>query len=64
MTPHDLSGDKRDENSRTPDGILVHLPGGPPVLTRDAAKALLGILVELTTVETLDGPAEGARHDG
>jgi hypothetical protein len=41
------------------DEIIVHLPEGPPVLNQEASRILLAILVELTTVEVLDGPPEG-----
>jgi hypothetical protein len=41
------------------DGITVHLPPGLPVLTPEVCRILLAILVELTTVEVLDG--EGGR---
>ena len=64
MTPHDLDGCERDENSRARDEVIVRVPDEPPILTRGAARVLLGILVELTTVEPLDGPAEGVRRDG
>jgi hypothetical protein len=38
-------------------------PSERPVLTPRAAQVLLGILVELTTVESLDGPEGGVRRD-
>lgn len=37
------------------DEITVHLPPGLPVLTPEVCRILLAILVELTTVEVLDG---------
>jgi hypothetical protein len=40
--------------------IVVHLPSEPPVLNEETSRILLAILVELTTVEVLDGPPEGA----
>ena len=39
---------------RTADGLTVHLPSEPPVLTPVAARILLAILAELTTMETLE----------
>lgn len=44
-----------------PDAITVRLPAELPVLTRQTARILLGILVELTEVEVLDSRAEGDR---
>jgi hypothetical protein len=41
------------------DVVTVHVPVEIPVLTRGASRALLAILVEMTTVEVLDGPPEG-----
>lgn len=46
-----------------PDGITVRLPAELPVLTRQTARILLGILVELTTVEVLDGRTTGSLDD-
>lgn len=41
--------------------ITVRLPDELPVLTRSSYRILLDILIELTTVEVLDGPPEGGR---
>lgn len=43
----------RDSDS---DGITVHRPPEPPMLTTAASRILLSILVELTDVEVLDRP--------
>jgi hypothetical protein len=43
--------------------LVVRLPDEPPSLNREAARALLGILVELTEVPVLDGPGEGGPGD-
>lgn len=66
MTPCDLGPELavRDENSRTLADLEICLPDELPTLTPGAARVLLGILVELTTVEVLDGPVEGASCDG
>jgi hypothetical protein len=45
--------------SAADDKIVVHLPDELPVLNREASQVLLAILIELTTVEVLDGPSEG-----
>ncbi len=45
------------------DAVTVHAPAEVPALTRGASRILLAILVELTTVEILDGPPEGECHD-
>jgi hypothetical protein len=41
--------------------VIVVAPEEPPVLTASSALVLLGILVELTTVELLDDPSDGDR---
>jgi len=46
-----------------PDGVTVRLPAELPVLTRQTARILLDILVELTTVEVLDGHTTRSRDD-
>jgi hypothetical protein len=38
--------------------VEVQLPVEPPSLTRAASRVLLAILIELTEVPVLDGPAE------
>ena len=43
----------RDPDS---DGITVHLPPEPPMLTTPVSRILLAILVEPTDVEVLDQP--------
>jgi hypothetical protein len=43
--------------------VAVAVPKEPPVLTASSARVLLGILVELTTVELLDDPSDGDRDD-
>jgi hypothetical protein len=43
--------------------LLVNVPPHLPVLNQDAARVLLAILEELTTVDVLDGFPEGAPHD-
>ena len=45
------------------DGITVHLPPEPPMLTMPVSRILLAVLVELTEVEILDQPPEGAASD-
>ncbi len=45
------------------DAVIVHVPDGIPELNPCTSGVLLGILVELTTVEILDGPPEGSRND-
>ncbi|GAA4409733.1 hypothetical protein GCM10023148_00420 [Actinokineospora soli] len=46
------------------DGVLeVRLPPHLPALTTNMCRALLAILVELTTVEVLDGPSEDVCRD-
>lgn len=44
-------------------GVTVHLPDELPVLSRSSYRILLDILIELTEVKVLDGPAEGGRDD-
>lgn len=44
--------------------VTVVVPADPPLLNQSSARALLGILVELTTVEILDGPADGDHENG
>jgi hypothetical protein len=44
--------------------LEVRLPDEPPPLNREAARVLLGILVELTNVPVLGGPEEGGSHGG
>lgn len=47
--------------NRGEENITVHVPPELPTLTRRVSAILLAILVELTTVETLDeGTGEGA----
>jgi hypothetical protein len=41
--------------------VAVVVPEHGPVLTKSSAQVLLGILVELTTVELLDDPSDGDR---
>jgi hypothetical protein len=43
--------------------ITVRLPDELPVLTRSSYRILLDILIELTEVKVLDGPAEVGRDD-
>jgi hypothetical protein len=43
--------------------IHVNLPDGFPQLTPRASRMLLDILVQLTTVEVFDPPAEGSLND-
>jgi hypothetical protein len=43
--------------------VRVILPAGIPELTAVVARGLLAILVELTEVPVLDGPAEGVNRD-
>jgi hypothetical protein len=49
-----MRADKPDEEV-----VTVCVPAGLPEVTPCVARILLGILVELTTVPVLDGPAEG-----
>lgn len=51
------------EGGRRDDSPIVYSPSQLPDLSVGASRALLAILVELTTVEILDGPSEGV-HDG
>jgi hypothetical protein len=51
--------ERRDEHA-----VVVLVPEELPVLTKSSARVLLGILVELTTVELLDQPPGGDRDDG
>lgn len=44
--------------------IRLILPAGLPNLTPAVARGLLAILIELTEVPVLDGPAEEVNHDG
>jgi hypothetical protein len=44
--------------------IRVILPAGLPELTPAVARGLLAILIELTEVPVLDGPAEEVNRDG
>jgi hypothetical protein len=50
----------------TPDdcAVVVVMPKELPALTTSSARALLGILVELATVELLDEPSDGDRGSG
>lgn len=41
------------------EGIVVRVPDELPILSREASRILLSILVELTKVEVLGGPQEG-----
>ena len=43
--------------------LVVRVPAELPTLNRQASRILLGILVELTKVEVLDGPQEGGASD-
>jgi hypothetical protein len=43
-----------DEISPSLTGVVVHVPAEPPVLTTQAARTLLAVLVELTEVPVLD----------
>ena len=52
-----MTADERDEER-----VTVRLPAELPVLTTEASRILLGILVELTKIEVPDGPREGS-HD-
>jgi hypothetical protein len=48
--------------ARKKDTVTVNVPDGLPVLTTRGWRILLDILIELTTVEVLDGPSgEGYR---
>lgn len=40
------------------DDVGVRLPAEPPSLSRTASRVMLAILIELTEVPVLDGPAE------
>ena len=53
MKAHDKDGES----------ITVRVPDELPVLNRRSARILLGILVELTEVEVLDGPQERGPDD-
>lgn len=53
-----MSGEDSDGES-----VTVHVPDGLPVLTKQASRILLAILVELTEVEVLDGPRERGTDD-
>ena len=44
--------------------VRVILPAGLPELTPAVARGLLAILIELTEVPVLDGPAEEVDRDG
>ncbi|WIX76999.1 hypothetical protein QRX50_37130 [Amycolatopsis carbonis] len=44
--------------------IRVILPAGLPNLTPAVARGLLAILIEVTEVPVLDGPAEEVDRDG
>jgi hypothetical protein len=43
--------------------VVVRLPDELPVLSRDASRILLAILVELTEVEAPGGPLKGGDRD-
>lgn len=45
------------------DDVTVRLPEELPVLNAATSRILLAILVELTTVEVLDGPPGGGDRD-
>ncbi|WP_414943764.1 hypothetical protein [Amycolatopsis sp. cmx-11-32] len=45
-------------------GVQVILPAGLPAVSPAVARGLLAILIELTEVPVLDGPAEGVSSDG
>ncbi len=45
-------------------GVRVILPAGLPAVSPAVARGLLAILIELTEVPVLDGPAEEAGNDG
>lgn len=53
-----MTGDRVDEEA-----VTVRFPDELPALSRRAARILLGILVRLTEVPVLDGPAEGVPDD-
>lgn len=53
-----MTGERGSEKA-----VVVHVPDHLPPLSPRACRTLLGILVELTTVEILDGPPEGVNHD-
>lgn len=53
-----MSGDQGPE-----EGVTVRVPIDPPEVTPGVARALLDILIELTTVPVLDRPAEGASDE-
>ena len=52
------AGETQDDRA-----VAVVIPEELPVLTSSSACMLLGILVELTTVELLDDPSDGDRDD-
>lgn len=39
------------------DDVAIHVPTKLPTLTKPVSRILLAILVELTEIEILDGPA-------
>lgn len=43
--------------------LVFRPPAELPVLTKEASRALLALLIELTTTEVLDGPPEERRSD-
>jgi hypothetical protein len=45
------------------ESITVRFPAELPVLSRESYRIILEILIELTTVEVLDGPLGGGGHD-
>jgi hypothetical protein len=51
-----ISTNSNDYDNAPDSTITIHVPAQLPALTVGAARAILGILVELTTVEILDGP--------
>jgi hypothetical protein len=53
-----MAAESRDDRA-----VTVVVPDELPVLTTSSARVLLGILVELTTVELLDNPSDGDRDD-
>lgn len=53
-----MTGDNTNDNE-----ITIRVPTELPVLTEPVSRILLAILVELTTVEILDGPSERKPRD-
>jgi hypothetical protein len=53
-----MRGDGRDEEP-----ITVYLPSELPILTTQASRILLGMLVEMAEAEAAGEPRERGRHD-